>query len=60
MLYLWQKGSLLEQMYLIDKKLVSVLAISVPTTEASKENTVLARVPCINYPLLFQKDTSKI
>ena len=40
---------------------MSVSATSTPVTEASKEEEVaLARIPCIHYPLRFQKDTNKV
>ena len=40
------------------KKLVPVLAISASLTKASKEaqEVILDRVPCIYYPVQFQKD----
>ena len=40
---------------------MSILATSTPVIEASEEEEVaLARVPCIHYPLRFQKDTNKV
>ena len=41
------------------KKLVLVLATSLSVTETNKEVT-LERVPCINYPLYFQKDIAGV
>ena len=40
------------------KKLVSVLATSVPVTDGSEE--VVVRVPCIHYPVWFQGDQKQI
>ena len=37
------------------KKLVTVMATSALVTEASTENISLQRVPCIQYPVQFQK-----
>ena len=43
------------------KKLVLILATSLPITEASKEDeVVLKRIPCIYYPLYFRKNTAKV
>ena len=57
MLELQPKGPLFEHLPQIFKKLVSVLATSAPTTEASKKDeVVIERVPCIHYPLRFRKD----
>ena len=41
------------------KKLVLVLATSLSVTETNKEVTV-ERVPCIHYPLYFQKGTTGV
>ena len=41
------------------KKLVSVLATSLSVTGTNKEVT-LERVPCIHYPLRFQKDIASV
>ena len=41
------------------KKLVSVLATSSSVIETNKEVT-LKWLPCINYPLCFQKDTTGV
>ena len=38
------------------KKLVSVSATSPSVTETSMEDTSLARVPCIHYPVQFRKN----
>ena len=43
-------------MHQTSKKLVSVLAISVPVTDNRSEEVVLERVPCIYYPVWFQED----
>ena len=37
-----------------------VLATSASVTEASMEDTLLARVPCIHYPVQFRKGGSQI
>ena len=37
-----------------------VLATSASVTEASMEDTLLARVPCIHYPVQFRKDGSQV
>ena len=43
------------------KKLVLVSATSSSVTETSKEDDMtLKRVPCVHYPLRFQKDTADI
>ena len=54
-------GPLCHQLSETFKKLMSVLATSVPVTEASKDEEVaLARVPYIHYPLRFRKDTNEV
>ena len=60
MLQLQQKGPLCEQLHRASKKLVSVSATSAPVTEASQEDVVLDRVPCICYPIRFKKSEVQV
>ena len=57
MLQLWQKKPLYKRLHQTFKKLVSVLATSVPVTGGDKK--VVIRVPCIHYPVWFQKKQVK-
>lgn len=51
------KKPLFEYMFKIFKKLVSVLAISIPLIEATKkDNIVLEKISYIHYPILFKID----
>ena len=53
MLQLPEKGLFFEKLPGTSKKLVLVLATSVPVTDGSKE---VVRVPCIHYPVWFQEE----
>ena len=56
-LQLQQKEPLCKQLHQVFKKLVSVLATSVPVTEASQEDVIaLNWVSCICYPIWFKKN----
>ena len=48
-----EEGPFFEELPGTSKKLVSVLATSVPVTDGGEE--VVVRVPCIHYPVRFQE-----
>ena len=47
-------------MHQISRKLVLVLAISVPVTDNKSEKVVLEKVPFINYPVWFQESQEQV
>ena len=57
----WEKKSLCQHLSRPTKKLILVLANSSLVIETGKKNYVtLERVPCIYYPLRFQKHTTDV